>query len=96
MTGMIINNQNPSAVTVEHDDIKETFPNFQAACAYADTVREKRFPQWPADQIDMFPHANAFDEDRMDRIGQNGPDGLAYEGVGKEWLELYGLLGSVE
>jgi len=47
---------------------------------------------FPDDQIDMFPHLDAFDEERMDRIGQNGNDGAVYDGFGAEWLREAGLL----
>ncbi|WP_312601087.1 hypothetical protein [Pseudomonas luteola] len=91
MKGLIINNGNPSAVTVDHDGVTVTFSTFVEACKYADTIREKRFPVWPNDQMAL-PHLDDFDEERMDRIGQNGPDGLAYQGVCADWLREYNLL----
>ncbi|TWI48055.1 hypothetical protein IQ22_04248 [Pseudomonas duriflava] len=94
MTGIIIDNRKPTAVVVTHDG-KKTFDTFAEACAYADEIRDKRILVWPDDQT-SFPFVNAFNEERMDRIGQNGPDGLAYDGVGKEWLEQYGLLGDAK
>lgn len=45
MKGLIINNGNPSAVTVDHDGVTVTFSTFVEACKYADTIREKRFPE---------------------------------------------------
>lgn len=47
--------------------------------------------QWPDDQTE-FEFIDSFDEERMDRIGQNGPDGLAYQGIGADWLREYNLL----
>ena len=86
MKGLIINNGNPSAVTVDHDGVTVTFSTFVEACKYADTIREKRFPKWPDDQQDLF------DEARMDIIGQNGNDGEHYAGLGADWLREYNLL----
>lgn len=42
MKGLIINNGNPSAVTVEHDGKVVKFETFAAACEYADKVRDAK------------------------------------------------------
>ncbi|QEU28826.1 hypothetical protein [Pseudomonas luteola] len=91
MKGLIINNGNPSAVTVEHDGKVETFKTFAAACEYADKITEKRFPIWPDDQ-QAFPFLESFDEERADLIGHNGPTAEHYSGVGAYWLREYNLL----
>jgi len=42
MKGLIINNGNPSAVTVEHDGKVVKFETFAAACEYADTINDEK------------------------------------------------------
>ncbi|AYN94407.1 hypothetical protein EAW52_10775 [Pseudomonas sp. LTJR-52] len=42
MTGLIINNGNPSAVTVDHDGVTVTFKTFAAACEYADKINDEK------------------------------------------------------
>nr|WP_019365277.1 hypothetical protein [Pseudomonas luteola] len=95
---LIIDNTNPSAVTVKGCGEPQTFDNFDEACRYADKVYEaKRFPKWPEDQT-SFPFLEAFDEARTDRIAASHGDGEHYqsERVGDDWLKLYGLLGGAE
>ncbi|WP_312800469.1 hypothetical protein [Pseudomonas sp.] len=42
MKGLIINNGNPSAVTVDHDGVTVTFSTFVEACKYADKINDTK------------------------------------------------------
>lgn len=91
MTGWIIDNCNPHAVTVEYGEGEiKVFETLAKALEFADELRAKRFPVWPEDQT-SFPFLESFDEARCDRVAASHGDGEHYR-VGDDWLREYNLL----
>lgn len=80
MTGYIINNSNPSAVTVEIGNEKTTHANIDAAWQYVDGKREE-------EQLDLFGQEEPPLQLKVVYGGQDD-----YEGFGKAWLREAGLL----
>jgi len=80
MSGYIINNSNPSAVTVEIGNEKTTHANIDAAWHYVDGKREE-------EQLDLFGQ----EEPPLQLKAVYG-EGRAYDGFGASWLREAGLL----
>lgn len=79
MTGYIIDNCKPNAVTVDLGDEKTTHPNIEAAWAYVDGKRAE-------EQLDLFGQEEP--PLQMNDVYGKTP----YTGFGADWLRESGLL----